>query len=183
LAANFDIPTSVDQLCVCPGPKDAIFKAAMAMTNGRAHRRRFVCFAPIYESFISIPLLVGGEDPIVLPTDPKTFLPDPAQLRATLEAHDDICCVIVNSPNNPTGAIYPAALLRQLAAVIGDFPEVWALSDEGPRARPRPVEDGPCTPRTRAHAPHPCTRARVTAPLQLTLARSMSACWPAALPV
>ena len=104
LATNFDIPTSVDQLCVCPGPKDAIFKAAMAMCNGRSHRRRFVCFAPIYESFISIPLLVGGEQPLVLSTDPKTFLPDPAELRAALEANDDICCVIVNSPNNPTGA-------------------------------------------------------------------------------
>ena len=130
LAKNFDIPTSVDQLCVCPGPKDAIFKAAMAMTNGRSHRRRFICFAPIYESFISIPLLVGGEQPLVLSTDPKTFLPNPAELRAALEANDNICCVIVNSPNNPTGAIYPKELLAELANVIKDFPEVWALSDE-----------------------------------------------------
>jgi hypothetical protein len=130
LATNFDIPTSVDQLCVCPGPKDAIFKAAMAMTNGRSHRRRFICFAPIYESFISIPLLVSGEQPIVLQTDPKTFLPDPAVLRATLEQNDNICAVIVNSPNNPTGAVYPKELLAELAEVLKDHPEVWALSDE-----------------------------------------------------
>lgn len=130
LGENFDIPTSVDQICVCPGPKDAIFKAAFAMTNGRAKRRRFICFAPIYESFISIPLLVSGEDPIVLQTDAKTFLPNPSDLRRALTENDDVCCVIVNSPNNPTGAIYPKQLLQELAAVLMDFPQVWALSDE-----------------------------------------------------
>ncbi|CAE8642730.1 unnamed protein product [Polarella glacialis] len=130
LRINFDIPTALEELCVFSGPKDAIFKAAMAMANGRAHRRRFICFGPTYEAFVNIPRLVSGEASIVIETDSKTFLPDPADLRKVLQENDDVACVIINSPNNPTGAVYPMALLSALADVLRDFPQVWALSDE-----------------------------------------------------
>lgn len=32
--------------------------------------------------------------------------------------------VIINSPNNPTGTVYPASLIKQLANVIQKYPQV-----------------------------------------------------------
>lgn len=38
--------------------------------------------------------------------------------------------VVLNFPNNPTGAICPAEDLAALAKVLRDYPDVWILSDE-----------------------------------------------------
>jgi aspartate aminotransferase len=38
--------------------------------------------------------------------------------------------VVLNSPNNPTGAVYSAADLAALAAVLARHPHVWVLTDD-----------------------------------------------------
>src|SRR6202040_2283810 len=38
--------------------------------------------------------------------------------------------IMLNSPSNPTGAVYNAAQLAGLARVLVEFPEVWVMSDD-----------------------------------------------------
>ncbi|MGO4854023.1 pyridoxal phosphate-dependent aminotransferase [Phaeovulum sp. W22_SRMD_FR3] len=38
--------------------------------------------------------------------------------------------LMLNSPSNPSGAIYSAAEIRALADVLADHPQVWVLADE-----------------------------------------------------
>jgi aspartate/methionine/tyrosine aminotransferase len=52
---------------------------------------------------------------------------DPAQLEPLLTPRTK--AVLVNSPNNPTGAVYDAGCLRGLAALC-ERHDVWLLSDE-----------------------------------------------------
>lgn len=70
-------------------------------------------------------------------TDPKTFLPDIAAIEAA------ICpltrAIIVNSPNNPTGVIYPAEILDELGRMLDRKQAelgrtIYVISDE-PYAR------------------------------------------------
>ena len=83
---QFQLDYSREQIVVCPGPKDAIFKAALALLNPSAKRHRLVMLAPGYESFENIPMLLTGKPPILLETDAQ-FLPEPERLADLLNKH------------------------------------------------------------------------------------------------
>ncbi len=51
-------------------------------------------------------------------TDPETFYPDLDDLRAKIGPRTR--AVIVNSPNNPTGVVYPAGVISSMAEVLRD---------------------------------------------------------------
>ena len=125
----FGLNYSPTQIVVCPGPKDAVFKICVAMLNPSSRRNRLVTFAPTYESFENLPILLTGNPPIVLQTDAH-FLPDPDQFANLLNQDDTIALVVFNSPNNPTGAVYPRSLLREFAEIIGKHEQICVLSDE-----------------------------------------------------
>ena len=125
----FGLSYSPSEIVICPGPKDAIFKICVTMLNPRSRRNRLVTFAPTYESFENLPILLTGKPPIVLQTDTH-FLPDPNQLADLLNQDDTVALIVLNSPNNPTGTVYPSSLLRELAEIIGKHEQICVLSDE-----------------------------------------------------
>ena len=125
----FGLEYSPSEIVVCPGPKDAVFKICVTMLNPTSRRNRLVTFAPTYESFENLPILLTGKPPIVLQTDAH-FLPDPNQLADLLNQDDTIALIVLNSPNNPTGTVYPDSLLGELAEIIGKHEQICVLSDE-----------------------------------------------------
>ena len=125
----FGLNYSPAEIVVCPGPKDAFFKACLTMLNPSSRRNRLVSFAPTYESYEDLPILLTGKPPIVLQTDAH-FLPDPNQLADLLNQDDTIAVIVLNSPNNPTGAVYPPSLLREFVEIIGKHEQICVLSDE-----------------------------------------------------
>jgi len=79
---------------------------------------------PIYESAIRW----AGATPVALPLHEEAdFSFDVGQLAERLGPRTAL--VILNSPQNPTGGVVPAADLRAAAALIADTP-AWVLSDE-----------------------------------------------------
>mgnify|MGYP001552237328 CR=1 FL=1 len=45
-------------------------------------------------------------------------------------AHPRARAFVLNSPSNPTGAVYSPAALRELCAVLENYPNVLVISDE-----------------------------------------------------
>ena len=125
----FGLSYSPSEIVICPGPKDAFFKVCVTMLNPSSQRNRLVSFAPTYESYENLPILLTGKPPIVMQTDAH-FLPDPNQLADLLNQDDTIALIVLNSPNNPTGAVYPPSLLQELAEIIGQHEKICVLSDE-----------------------------------------------------
>ena len=125
----FGLSYSPSEIIVCPGPKDAVFKICVTMLNPSARRNRLVTFAPTYESFENLPILLTGKSPIVLQTDAH-FLPNPNQLADLLNQDNTVALIVLNSPNNPTGTVYPPSLLQELAEIIGKHEQICVLSDE-----------------------------------------------------
>ena len=87
--------------------------------------------APYFVEYLYYISNHGGR-PVVLQTD-ETFLPDPAALAGALNEKTKI--LLINSPNNPTGRVYPAELLKDLSGMLEAHArrtgrEVWVLSDE-----------------------------------------------------
>lgn len=75
----------------------------------------------------------AGLVPVKVGIDPETFDLDLAAIAAAITPRTRV--VIVNTPNNPTGRIYPDSTLRALAALLEDASErhgrrVYLLSDE-----------------------------------------------------
>ena len=125
----FGLSYSPTEIVVCPGPKDAVFKICVTMLNPSSRRNQLVAFAPTYESYENLPILLTGKPPIVLQTDVH-FLPDSNQLADLLSQDDAVALIVLNSPNNPTGTVYPPSLLQELAEIIGKHEQVCVLSDE-----------------------------------------------------
>ena len=79
---------------------------------------------PIYESAVRF----AGATPVPLPLhEERGFSVDPAELDALLTERTRL--VILNSPQNPTGGIVPAADLEAAARAVARTP-AWVLSDE-----------------------------------------------------
>ena len=86
-------------------------------------------FFPEYRVFVE---RAGGQVRIVQP-DPETFLPDFEALEAAIG--DRTRALILNSPNNPSGAILSEDGLRRLCGILDAAEKryghpVWLLSDE-----------------------------------------------------
>lgn len=58
----------------------------------------------------------------------ESFQPDVDRIAAAITPRTK--AVVVNSPNNPTGALYSAEVLRDLGALLEHHPQVLVLSDE-----------------------------------------------------
>lgn len=54
----------------------------------------------------------------------RRFFPRLDQLEHVLDTDPTIALIIINSPCNPSGAVYPEAVLRQMADIIRKHPEV-----------------------------------------------------------
>lgn len=65
--------------------------------------------------------------------DVATMYPDPDDIAARITEHTR--AIIINSPNNPSGAVYPAEVLEQLAKVLREASQrngrtVYLIADE-----------------------------------------------------
>jgi aspartate aminotransferase len=83
--------------------------------------------SPFWVSYPEQVKLVGGV-PVPVPTDEATgFDLDPARLRAAVTPRTKV--VVLNSPNNPTGAVFSAAALEAVARLAVER-DLVIVSDE-----------------------------------------------------
>lgn len=110
------------QICVSTGAKQALNNAVLAVTNPGDE---VIIPMPGWVSYIEIVKLYGGI-PICVETK-DDFQLDIDAIAAAIT--DKTAAILINTPNNPTGAVYTRESLEQLAklAVEHDF---YIISDE-----------------------------------------------------
>lgn len=84
--------------------------------------------APYWTSYSDIVALSGGESVVLSCGADAGFKLTPEQLEAAITSRTR--WVLLNSPSNPTGAVYSAAELAALGEVLARHPHVWIASDE-----------------------------------------------------
>jgi aspartate aminotransferase len=104
--------------------------------------------------FYELLIAAAGAVPVRVKANPSTFDLDPAAIAAALSPRTR--AVIVNSPNNPTGKIYPPETLAALARVLDAASArsgrpIYVLSDE---AYSRIVFDGRSCPSPTSYYAH-----------------------------
>lgn len=115
----------VEEIVVGPGAKTLIFNAFAATLEAGDE---VVVPAPYWVSYPDMVRLNGGV-PVIAPSDAAGgFKLTPGALEAALTPRTR--WLVLNTPNNPTGAVYSRRELEGLAAVLRRHPHVWVMTDE-----------------------------------------------------
>lgn len=113
------------QILVSCGGKQSFYNLVQAVVDPGDE---VVIPAPYWVSYPDIVLLADGK-PVFVPAGiEQGFKITPAQLEAALTPRTKL--VVLNSPSNPTGAVYSRDELAALGAVLEKHPRVLIASDD-----------------------------------------------------
>lgn len=124
LVSDVGLHYAPEQITVTNGAKEAAYLALQALVNPGDE---VIIPGPYWVSYEAQVLLAGGK-PVVLPaTEEDEFKLAPARLARALTGKTRL--LLLNSPCNPTGAVYSAHELRAIGRVLVNS-EIGVLSDE-----------------------------------------------------
>jgi aspartate aminotransferase len=124
-ARDAGLDVALDEIMVGNGGKGVIFDALLATMDPGDE---VIVPAPYWGAYPLMTKVVGGEPVIVACPQNNFFQLRPDDLEAAITPRTK--WVILNSPNNPTGAAMTAADLRALGDVLLRHPQVWIMSDD-----------------------------------------------------
>ncbi|MDG6777393.1 pyridoxal phosphate-dependent aminotransferase [Thiomicrorhabdus sp. zzn3] len=116
---------AANQILVSSGGKQSFFNLCQAVLNDGDE---VIIPAPYWVSYPDMALLAGGVPVIVEAGIDQGFKITPEQLQAAITANTRM--VVINSPSNPTGAVYSADELKALGEVLKQHPDVIIASDD-----------------------------------------------------
>ncbi|MGO4304112.1 aminotransferase class I/II-fold pyridoxal phosphate-dependent enzyme [Cupriavidus sp. RAF12] len=124
-AADHALDVAPNEVFIGNGGKQVIFSALAATLDAGDE---VIVPAPYWSSFPDM-VRVNDGTPLIVPCNEQDgFKLGAAQLEASITARTR--WVVLNSPSNPTGAVYSAHELTALAAVLRRHPQVLVLLDE-----------------------------------------------------
>ncbi len=113
-----------EEISVATGGKQILFNALLATINPGDE---VIIGAPYWVSYPDMIRIAGGT-PKIVQTKSDGFKIAPEDLNDAIS--ENTKWVIVNSPANPTGAVYSRYELNGLAEVLLEHPHVWVLTDD-----------------------------------------------------
>jgi aspartate/methionine/tyrosine aminotransferase len=106
------------------GAIGANYLALFALTEPGAG---VVAVKPTYQQLFSVPAALGADVRHLRLREEDGYLPDVDRLRSLADASTRL--IVLNNPNNPTGALMDEALLREVVAIARER-DAWLLCDE-----------------------------------------------------
>ena len=120
-----DIDLSVDNVIACTGAKQVIFNAFMATLEPGDE---VIIPAPYWTSYSDMVKICGGV-PVVIPCGlEEGFKLSPERFEAAIT--DRTKWLMLNTPSNPSGAVYNIDEMQALGEVLDRHPDIWLMSDE-----------------------------------------------------
>lgn len=113
-----------EEIIVCNGSSQAI---AQALSAGLVDGGDVLIPDPSWQTYAGQVLLAGGVPVSIRCAQNRGFRLSPAELQAAITPRTR--WLIVNSPVNPTGAVYTQDELAALGQVLLGHPGVWVLAD------------------------------------------------------
>jgi aspartate aminotransferase len=114
-----------NQILVSCGGKQSFYNLCQAFIGSSDE---VIIPAPYWVSYPDIVILADGKPVIVEAGIAQGFKITPAQLEAAITPRTKM--LVINSPSNPTGAVYTQAELAALGEVLRKHPQVLIASDD-----------------------------------------------------
>jgi len=105
---NYERLAAPQNIIISDGAKQALWNVLFAILNPQDE---VIVLAPYWVSYPEMVRMVGGIPVIVTPED-GSFVPTFDEIERIVSSNTK--AIIVNSPNNPSGAIYPEELIARI---------------------------------------------------------------------
>ncbi|WP_439156339.1 pyridoxal phosphate-dependent aminotransferase [Yoonia sp.] len=123
ITARTGVPTTSANILVTPGGQSGLFAAHMAVCD-QGDTALFI--DPYYVTYPGTIRAVGAMPRAIVTSPDRAFQPTAADIAA---AAPGAVSLLINTPNNPTGAVYSPQTLSNIARVCQDH-DLWLISDE-----------------------------------------------------
>lgn len=113
-----------ENVVVSCGAKQSLFNSVMTVVNPGDE---VILFAPFWATYHDQIVLAGGTPVVVTTRAEDDFVPRPEAVADAITPRTK--AILLNSPSNPTGAVYP----RETLAAIGELAlrhDLWVIADE-----------------------------------------------------
>ncbi len=117
-------PVDPDSVVVTPGAMNALFSIYLALLEPGDE---VLLPTPGFPNMDEMVRLLGGTPVFYRLERAAGFLPSPAEVEALVTAKTK--AIFVNTPGNPTGAVFPAETVRDLAELAAAR-GLWLIADE-----------------------------------------------------
>lgn len=112
-------------IVVANGAKHALVNAFLATVEDG---EEVIIPAPYWLTYPELVKLAEGVPKYVHTKPENSFKLTPEELEAAIT--DKTRAVLINNPNNPTGAVYTKSEIEALAGVLEKYPDIYVISDE-----------------------------------------------------
>jgi aspartate/methionine/tyrosine aminotransferase len=123
-SAKVASPLSPDNILTTPGAIQANYLTTYALVGPGDH---VICHYPTYQSLYEVPKQLGAEVDLWKAAPENEWVPTIEDLKALIKPNTKL--IIINNPNNPTGAILKKTFLQQIIDVASEK-NIMILSDE-----------------------------------------------------
>lgn len=116
---------SLDEIVIANGAKQILFNALMATLN---KDDEVIIPVPYWTSYPIMVQFLGGIPRFVVCPEEKGFRLNAGDVQKAITSRTK--WIILNSPSNPTGVVWPKEDLLALAEILRAHPHIWIFSDE-----------------------------------------------------
>ena len=120
---NYGRFVAPENVIVTTGAKQSLYEALFAVVNPQDE---VIVLAPYWVSYPDMVKMVYGIPVIVKPED-GSFIPRIEEVKQAISSYTK--AIIVNSPNNPSGAVYPEAFIAELVELC-ESKGIYYISDD-----------------------------------------------------
>lgn len=120
---NYGRFVAPENVIVTTGAKQSLYEALFAVVNPQDE---VIILAPYWVSYPDMVRMVYGIPVIVKPED-GSFIPRIEDVKQAISSYTK--AIIVNSPNNPSGAVYPEAFIAELVELC-ESKGIYYISDD-----------------------------------------------------
>ncbi|MEY9104510.1 aspartate aminotransferase [Bradyrhizobium yuanmingense] len=123
LADQTGFDWSTEEIAITAGSKEALLYAALAVLE----RGDEVIIIRPWQPLVPALVHAAGAVPVFVDARRPRYTPDVNSIRAAVTSRTK--AMIINSPNNPTGAVYSRTTLQEVGELAIEF-RIWVISDE-----------------------------------------------------
>lgn len=120
---NYSRVPSQGNVIVTTGAKQSFYTFMMTIINPGDE---VIIFAPYWVSYPEIVRICGGKAQVISPPE-GSFIPEWSRFESAISERTR--AVVVNSPNNPSGAVYPSELVSRLVQFCEER-EIYLVMDD-----------------------------------------------------
>ncbi|KAF2643329.1 PLP-dependent transferase [Massarina eburnea CBS 473.64] len=123
-SAKTSHPLPADNILTTPGAIAANYLTAYTLVAPGDH---VICHYPTYQSLYDVPKQLGAEVSLWKASPENDWLPSIDELRTLIKPNTKL--IVINNPNNPTGAVLKKSFLQQIIDIASEH-DITIMCDE-----------------------------------------------------